>query len=296
MNCPVSVVIPAYNAERFIADALASVQAQSCQPLEIIVVDDGSTDRTAQLVRGFAGVCYLRQDNAGPSRARNAGIRAARGEYIAFLDADDLWLEEKLERQMALAAREPGLGLIVTNVRFLQNGVLSEPMFQLEGLGEAWFGDPRLVTDQTRKLLGRNFVNTSAVFARRDLLLRHLFNEQRKHNEDWELWLKMSLDCPFGHVDEVCVHERQFGESLSSDRCQMLLSQVEVFEAFLDRVPPLQAPSLRREFLKDLYKWVGYHFMNSHQAGQARHFYRKSLAEGFDVKTVLYYLKSSLQG
>lgn len=294
MKAPVSVVIPAYNAEHLIGDALTSVRAQTLPCAEVIVVDDGSTDATAVVVKAFPEVRYLRQENSGPSRARNTGVVAAQGKYVAFLDADDLWLEHKLERQMALLERDPDLGLIFTNVRFLREGALSDPMFTTEGLGENWFGHPYLVTDQVRKLLQRNYVNTSAVLARRDCLLRHPFNEKRKHNEDWELWLKLSLERRFGHVDEVCVHERQFGGSLSSDMSLMLLSQVDVFENFLASVSENDARSFRRGCLKDLYKWVGYHYMNANDGRQARHFYRKSLREGFDIKTVLYYLKSSL--
>ena len=106
----VSVVIPAYNAEPYIVRTIESVLAQTHPPDEIIVVDDGSTDQTAERVKHYdAHVRYIHQPNAGASQARNTGIKAANSEWIAFLDADDEWLPEKLESQMDLLQRNPGL-------------------------------------------------------------------------------------------------------------------------------------------------------------------------------------------
>ena len=100
----VSVIIPAYNAAAHIARAIDSVLAQSTPPLEIIVVDDGSTDDTAELVaRRYPQVTCVRQDNRGCGQARNTGCTAARGDWLAFLDADDAWLPAKLEKQLALS-------------------------------------------------------------------------------------------------------------------------------------------------------------------------------------------------
>ena len=112
----ISVVIPAYNAAGTIGRALDSVIAQTHPAREIIVVDDGSTDRTAQIVSEYGGrVEYLYQDNAGPGAARNAGIRAARGEWIAFLDADDEWLPHRLALQVDLLGRHPDLAWVTGN-------------------------------------------------------------------------------------------------------------------------------------------------------------------------------------
>ncbi len=96
----VSVIVPCYNAARFLPEALATIRAQRYEPLEILVVDDGSTDNTPDVVSGFGSeVRYLRKPNGGPASARNLGLREARGEWIAFLDADDQWPEGKLELQ-----------------------------------------------------------------------------------------------------------------------------------------------------------------------------------------------------
>jgi len=118
MDSLVSVVIPAHNSRRYIAPALDSILVQKHRPLEILVVDDGSTDSTAQMVRAYAPeVRLIEQDQRGHPAARNAGIRAATGEFLAFLDHDDLWSPDKLERQIASFERNPALDLVFGHIQ-----------------------------------------------------------------------------------------------------------------------------------------------------------------------------------
>lgn len=110
----VSVIVPVWNGEPFLAEALASIAAQAHAPLDIVVVDDGSSDGTAAVARRFgAGVRYAYQDNAGPAAAKNTGLALARGELVTFLDADDLWPVDKLARQVARLAHDPGVDLVM---------------------------------------------------------------------------------------------------------------------------------------------------------------------------------------
>ncbi|HEX6644676.1 MAG TPA: glycosyltransferase family A protein [Gemmatimonadales bacterium] len=113
----VSVVIPVFNGERFIAAAVESVLAQPHRPLEVIVVDDGSTDGTPRVLESFgASVRRIRQANAGPAAARNAGLALCEGDFIAFNDADDLWVGEKLDVQLTFLAQRPDLDFCVGHV------------------------------------------------------------------------------------------------------------------------------------------------------------------------------------
>ena len=112
----VSVIVPAYKAQETIGAALRSALSQELAPREVICVDDGSPDATADLVaREFPGVRLVRQENAGPSAARNRAAALAQGEWLAFLDADDVWLPQKLRLQAAALAAEPGIGMCSTS-------------------------------------------------------------------------------------------------------------------------------------------------------------------------------------
>ncbi|MFL5829662.1 MAG: glycosyltransferase [Solirubrobacteraceae bacterium] len=121
----VSAIIPVYNGGHYVAEAITSILVQTYAPIECIVVDDGSTDGSAGVVRRFGDrVTYLWRPRGGVAAARNAGARAARGQFLAFLDADDTWVETKIERQMALLAERPGLGLVYGSVRRIDVGGL----------------------------------------------------------------------------------------------------------------------------------------------------------------------------
>ena len=114
----VSCVVPCFNGQRYLDESLRSILAQTHRPLEIIVVDDGSTDRSAEIVRHYGDrVRYHRQENRGPGAACNTGIDIAGGDFIAFLEQDDLWLPDKTERQLAAFAADPALGYCVGHVQ-----------------------------------------------------------------------------------------------------------------------------------------------------------------------------------
>jgi glycosyltransferase involved in cell wall biosynthesis len=134
MSPLVSCIVPVFNGERYLAEAIESVLAQPYRPIEVIVVDDGSTDRTAEILASFGDrIRSLRQPSAGPAAARNLGLRAARGQFIAFQDADDLWHPEKLERQMARFRARPELDLCVTHVRNFWAPELEEERQRYQG-------------------------------------------------------------------------------------------------------------------------------------------------------------------
>lgn len=120
----VSAIIPVYNCERYLVDAIESVLAQTYRPIEIIVVDDGSLDDTADIAQSCKEVRYIYQTNQGQGPAMNAGIKAARGEFIAFLDADDLWTPNKLGVQMDYLTEHPHVGYVIARMQnFLEPGI-----------------------------------------------------------------------------------------------------------------------------------------------------------------------------
>jgi glycosyltransferase involved in cell wall biosynthesis len=130
----VSCVVPAFNAARFLGEALDSILAQTHPAVEVIVVDDGSTDETAAIAAAYASrLRLIRQENRGPAEARNRGLACAQGDYVAFLDADDLWLPDKLARQMARFRARPELDFCVTGIQNFWMDELSEEAARFQG-------------------------------------------------------------------------------------------------------------------------------------------------------------------
>lgn len=190
----VSVVIPAFNAERYVLDALRSVLEQRYEPLEILLVDDGSHDDTVALVeREAPGVCIVRQRNAGPAAARNTGLREARGDLICLLDADDGWFPGKLASQVEHLRRHPEVGLVFHDWlvwRPDEDGRYVQPSrneAQAEGI------DPASSGWIYSRLLLDCIVHTSTVMMRREILDDiGYFDTTLINGEDYNYWIRVS--------------------------------------------------------------------------------------------------------
>jgi glycosyltransferase involved in cell wall biosynthesis len=183
----VSCIVPVFNGERYLAEALQSIAGQTYRPIEILVVDDGSTDRTPEIAAQFSpGVRCLRQANAGPAAARNRGLDAAAGEFVAFLDADDLWHPEKLARQVEHFGARPDLDMSLTLV---QN-----------------FWVPELA-EEGAELAGHRVAQPAPGFSPVALLARRsLFDEVGRFEESWRHihdteWFVRARDC--GKISDV---------------------------------------------------------------------------------------------
>ena len=201
----VSVVIPAYNAERFIGEAINSVLEQTYRDFEVIVVDDGSADETAEVVKAYDEVRYLYKENGGTASARNRGIEASCGRYVAFLDADNLWEPAKLEAQMALFERRPSLVWSYTD-SLLVDERKEQPVYRKSQL----VGRPE--GDVLERLIHGNFMPPSTVVVAREVLEEMGgFDESHLHriSEGWELWTRIAARYPVGYVHRPLVKTRQ---------------------------------------------------------------------------------------
>ncbi|MNI21496.1 putative glycosyltransferase EpsJ [compost metagenome] len=182
-----SVIIPTYNRERYIGEAINSVLQQTCKDYEIIVVDDGSTDHTAQIVKSFgAQVRYVSQKNSGPSEARNTGIRLAKGEFIAFLDSDDRFLPEKLRKNKKFLQSSP-------NCRFLYGRYYSRRQGQKKRIERNVRAFKNL--DKLRYYLyTRRFtIRTSTAIIHRSCFDQvGFFNAKYRYSQDWDMWLRLA--------------------------------------------------------------------------------------------------------
>ncbi|MGH7456269.1 MAG: glycosyltransferase, partial [bacterium] len=195
-----SVIIPTFNRAAFLREAIDSVLAQTEKDFELIVVDDGSTDCTRELVAEYGDrIRYFFQPNAGASAARNLGIRHAAGNFIAFLDSDDLWLPKKLARQMQWMAAHPNLLLCHTDEIWIRRGVrVNQKMIHAKAGG--WIYP---------LCLPRCIISPSSVLMRRELFdAIGLFDEQLPVCEDYDLWLRVASRFEVGFIPEPLIVKR----------------------------------------------------------------------------------------
>jgi len=206
----VSAIITAYNSERFIGDAIASVMSQTRPIDEFVVIDDGSTDDTAQVVSSCfeKGIRYIWQPNRGVSTARNRGIQETTGEYIAFLDADDIWLEDKTQRQMDFLLSHPDIAL-VSGAAWWWN--VAKNKCHLESQS------PKKIAAIRHEILINNCIgNPSMVIMRRSVLKEvGLFNPCFRWGQDWELWIRVASQHKVAILPEPVIVYRSHVDNLS---------------------------------------------------------------------------------
>lgn len=216
----VSVVMPVYNNQQHIGEALDSVLAQDYGPMEIIVVDDGSTDGTAEVVSSYGDrVILLRQQNQGSAVARNLGINSAKGQYVAFLDADDVWWKHKLRYQMNELADS---GYRMAYSRFIwwepdatgdypladaQFELTDNPQLSTAVLASGWI---------YAELLLDCIVWTSTVIAEKSLLVESgLFDPELRQGQDYDLWLRLARICPMLGLEQPTALYRRHSASIT---------------------------------------------------------------------------------
>ena len=243
----ISVIIPTYNRAAFIADAVHSVMNQTRRDLEVIVADDGSTDETAEIVgRLGSSVTFVPLQHRGlPAIARNAGLRAARGELIAFLDSDDVYLSNKLELQATALEAQPDLGMVYSNARFFRENSSEPAGYVLDGL-------PSPSGHVFAELLRGNFLSTPIVLIRRSCLAAVGFFDERADFfavEDYDLWLRIAAQYPVLFVPGEVAAIRRHSQSISRDVVVLRTRVLRVLEKMDALYPNLvrQYSSARHE-------------------------------------------------
>ena len=196
----ISVIVPTYNRCAFLKEAIESVLKQTYQRFELIVVDDGSTDNTASVLSCYADkISAFSVQHGGPSAARNYGIKAAHGDYIAFLDSDDLWLPGKLAAQMRFFHANPEARICQTEEIWMRNGIRVNPR-QKHKKYSGWIFD---------KCLPLCVVSPSAVMMHRSVFARvGLFDEAFPACEDYDLWLRIAPFFPIYLIDKPFIIKR----------------------------------------------------------------------------------------
>lgn len=277
----VSVIIPAYNAEAFIGQTLESVLSQTYKNIEVLVVDDGSQDKTPEIVTSFAErdrrVTLLQQQNKGVAAARNLAIEKSSGEYIAPVDADDIWYPLKLEKQVqCMLEADASVGLVYCWATWIdEQGLIIEKNYRD-------YARDKPEGNIYAALVYRNFVdNASTALIRRTCLEKvGSYNYELKENnaqgcEDWDLYLRIAEYYAFAVVPEFLVGYRQFAGSMSNNSRSMAKSYDLVMAESQQRHP---------EIPSSVYKWSRSYFYN--------YLLGKSLSCGDHWSSLLYLFKA----
>jgi glycosyltransferase involved in cell wall biosynthesis len=226
--------MPVYRGERYVAAAIQSALAQTYRSLELVIVNDGSPDNSAQKIARFLPhpkIRYIEQQNTGVAAARNTGIVAATGEFIGLLDQDDLWLPDKLARQVAYLDSHPEIGFVHSRVKCID--AAGQPR---SCAGAIWVY-PYEGLCAGRMLLGSGIAPVTVLV--RSTCIEDVggFDQRFAPADDWELWMRVARCHPIGFLDEVTACYRFHGENVSSDQLKMQRTIVKVIDAICERFP-----------------------------------------------------------
>jgi glycosyltransferase involved in cell wall biosynthesis len=285
----VSVVIPAYNSEKTIARAIQSALAQEYPSVEILVVDDGSSDRTRQAVEKFGPpVHYLWQENRGAAAARNRGILAAQGEFVAFLDADDEWLSGRIREGVAPMLQDASIGSTFCRLyRVYPDG--SRDIY-----GEAY----EKCRTFPRLLWPSGYVQTSAATCRKSALDQvGYFDESLRSHEDLDLWIRLEEAFQVREIEKplVLFHETSGSLSKRWDRIHAEEDYFIIIERALQRRPDRYLKH-RKVLLADAHLFWGIYYVAGKDFARARVHLRKSFSIVPKIKTLSLWLATLLPG
>lgn len=227
MNPKVTILMPVYNGEKYLVEAIESILNQTYKDFEFLIINDGSTDNTESIIRKYVGmdsrVKYLFQKNGGQGKARNFGISISRGVFIAFIDSDDVWMVDKLEQQLKLFC-DQSVGLVYCDA---ENIYQDQSRHQRRSeLFKCFSGNV------TRKIIQNNFITNSSVIVRKNILnASGLFNESSifRTVEDYDLWLRISILCNIAYLDKILLkyrYELKVKNSLDRAMCYKRISAV----------------------------------------------------------------------
>lgn len=275
----VSVIIPTYNCAKYLPQTIKSVLNQSYKNLEIIVVDDGSTDDTEEILKPFlSNIIYIKKRHSGVSDARNLGIERAKGNFIAFLDSDDFWTPEKLEVQMDHFRNNPDVGLVYSSNCFIDedgNELIVPQRVSKEGkykMCRGWV---------FRRLLFINFIPTSSVVAKTECLKKAGgFNPYFKKSQDYDLWLRIARFCQFAFINsDLCIRRvRRTGLTLTNVD-QMYSEHIEILKNAKATFADLNLSDrnwLRRGLSEQAFDW-GLEYLSIEDFKRARRHFMDSL-------------------
>lgn len=265
----VTVIIPAYNAIDYLPDAVKSALAQTFSDLEIIVINDGSSDDTEQWLQqqNHPKLTFISQSNRGKSAARNTGIAKAKGEYLAFLDADDLWESTKLAKQVKCLNGNPQQGLVYTWTALAdRDGRPTGRVITPEAKGDVWeqLIQANILTCGSTPMVRKVCFDTVGLFAD-DLPLA----------QDWDMWLRIAAFYPFAVIKEPLVYYRQHPTNTSKNLEAMHRCNTLVLERAL-QAKPTNITSIKAKAYHSLHLYLGWIAVQNCNHKQALFFWKKA--------------------
>jgi glycosyltransferase involved in cell wall biosynthesis len=304
----VSVIIPTYNCAPYLSEAIDSVLLQAGVNMEVIVVDDGSTDNTKEVVETYGHhITYISQDHRrGAAAARNVGLQHASGEWIAFQDADDIWLPEKLSTQLAALQRYPDARLVCSDVlafcdrEVVRDSLCSQMLKEwcqrnTTEIPDLYYGDVY------RELMFRNCVCTITVVAHRNLINEvGMFDETLKIGEDYDLWLKLTRNHPVVYIDRIFSKYRLRDAGLSGSQQMRSLRWLESHTLVREKhlrsnwIPPQYQDAVCERLSENCWE-LGWNCFSEERYTEARAYFLKGLSyRPLDFRTWLYWISSFL--
>jgi glycosyltransferase involved in cell wall biosynthesis len=266
----VSVIVPCYNAGRYVAEAVTSALAQTYPAVEVIVIDDGSQDDSRERLAAFGDrIRVITQPNRGVSAARNRGIAESRGEFLAYLDADDVWHRSKIEYQVRAIGAAPGAAFVHTRHYVIDNDGQPVPFSRP--------GQPRVAGHCFEQLIRANGVLTSSVLHRRSALAGHRFPEQLAAAEDWDVWLALAAGGEVIFIDFPFTGYRLHGANTSRQELRMCEGRILALDLLLGRPLPARARRIARDVRRDELRYRAQLLFDQGERREARAVWRQVL-------------------
>jgi glycosyltransferase involved in cell wall biosynthesis len=289
----VSIVTPVYNGERYLLETIRSALAQTYQNFELLIVNDGSIDKSAAIIKPFlkdSRVIYIEQKNAGVAAARNTAIKHAKGKYIGFLDQDDLWLDNKLEVQIAALEQDEGVALVHSRQNCIDTHGNKLDYDWISGASGFCF----------ESMFKKNGVAVLTALIRKTIIDEiGLFNEELSGTDDYEMWLRVTLKYPIKYIDQTLALYRFHDSNVSKNIFRMTILDLETLNTIIYEHPEAIDIAGKQTVRARLYElhhhlgvWYAFHDQDFDQA--RKHFWFAILNNPFAWKDYYSYIYYSL--
>lgn len=302
----VSVIVPTYNSAEYIKETLLSILNEGYENIEIVVVDDASTDNTAEVVGslGSGKIRYFRlsEHHGGPSRARNVGVSASRGEYIALCDSDDIVLHGRIGNAVTMLEKNPDLGLVFSDAIKFDDNCCRLLGTYLNGY-DVFMNQPKTSVGGDRYMISsshaystlfyENYIITSGVTLPKTVLERvGAFDETLTNGDDRDMWFRITREFPIGFTSTPCLIYQVRHGSISDRGAMLAYNRIKVLRKQLEHELPSELATQVHRLVAMNLNSIGYYHQSHRNKKEARKFYLKSLCEKINLSAIRGFLIS----